>query len=520
MVLIPSLIDESSTSEFFVELFGQPWSKYPKLSKAALVPSFSKATDWGKFNSIMSNSNTILDDIKYLKSDSRTKTVVFTNRYDGIDLPDYTCRILVIDSMPFLDTLEDKYIESVLPNSDTILKKQAQKIEQGMGRSVRGEKDYSVIIMIGTDLVRFIKSNKNKKYFSNQTLKQIEIGHEITQLSKADVKSGKKIEKIILSLINQSLQRDEGWKQYYRENMDQIDDTIIDIAHIEKLSLERKFDIEYKKNNIDKSISMIQHFIDNHATNPSEKGWYLQKKAKYQYSMSVSESITTQIAAHRNNRYLLMPEDNIDFIKLTSISWHRIGNIKDFLISIGSFEELNLFINDVLTNLSFGMKSDKFEKSLDDLGVFLGFKTQRPDKESKKGPDNLWLIEQNQYIMFECKNEVNEERTSIYKSETGQMNNSIAWFNENYSNSKVKNIMIISTKKVTAAGGFNDSVSIINMKNLNKFKKNIKKFCAEFNSTNFNDLSSKKIQEYINTHKLDSNSLITLYTEEAERSLY
>lgn len=520
MVLIPSLIDESLASEVFVELFGTPWIKTPKLSKVALVPSFSKANDWEKFNSIISKSETIVDDIKYLKSDNRSKTVVFANRYDGIDLPDYTCRILIIDSIPFLETLEDKYIESVLPNSDTILKKQAQKIEQGMGRSVRGEKDYSVIIMIGTDLVRFIKSNKNKEYFSSQTLKQIEIGHEITQLSKVDVANGKTTNTVLLSLINQSLGRDEGWKQYYGENMDQIKDTIIEKTHIEKLSLEREFDIEYKKNNIDKSIEKIQQFIDKHVTNPSERGWYLQKKAKYQYSMSISESVKTQTAAYKNNRYLLMPEDTINFVKLTTISWHRTENIKNFLVSIESFEELNLFINDVLTNLSFGMKSDKFEKALDEIGTFLGFKTQRPEKESKKGPDNLWLIGQNQYIMFECKNEVNQERKTIFKSETGQMNNSIAWFNENYSNSTVKNIMIVSTKKINKAGGFINPVSIINGKNLDKFKKNIKNFCAEFNSTDFSDLSSQKIQEYINNHKLDTTSLLNLYTEEVERNLY
>ena len=520
MILIPSLIDESIQSENIVKRFGLPWPKQPRLAKLALVPSFSKAEDWEKFGSIISKKETIINDIKYLKSDNKPNAVVFTNRYDGIDLPDSSCRILIIDSLPFLETLEDKYIESVLPNSDIILKKQAQKIEQGMGRSVRGEKDYSVIMLIGSDLVRFIKSNNNKKYFSNQTLKQIEIGHEITQLSKSDIAIGQKPINVLISLINQSLQRDMGWKQYYGEHMDQINNSVLDKKHINKLTLEREFETEYKKRNVEKSVNLIQSFIDNHVYDKSEKGWYLQKKAKYQFLTSISDSITTQNAAHKSNSYLLLPENNKGFIKLTAVSWHRMENIKNFLFSIGTFEELNLFINDVLTNLSFGMKSDKFEKALDEIGIFLGFKTQRPDKESKKGPDNLWFIGQNQYIMYECKNEVNKEREFIFKSETGQMNNSIAWFNKNYSNSDVKNIMIIDTKKVTPAGGFNQPVSVIKNKNLNKFKRNIKNFSAEFNSTDFNNLSSEKIQEYINVHKLDITSLLNLYTEEAEDSLY
>ena len=62
-------------------------------------------------------------------------------------------------------------------------KKLAQKIEQGLGRSVRGEKDYSVIVLMGNDLVDFITNTKTKEYFS-ETQQQIEIGKIIMSLSK------------------------------------------------------------------------------------------------------------------------------------------------------------------------------------------------------------------------------------------------------------------------------------------------------------------------------------------------
>ena len=44
-----------------------------------------------------------------IKSSSLKKTVVFANRYDGIDLPDDSCRILILDNKPYGQTLEDKY---------------------------------------------------------------------------------------------------------------------------------------------------------------------------------------------------------------------------------------------------------------------------------------------------------------------------------------------------------------------------------------------------------------------------
>ena len=36
---------------------------------------------------------------------------MLTNRYDGIDLPDNTCRILIVDSLPFFTNMADKYEE-------------------------------------------------------------------------------------------------------------------------------------------------------------------------------------------------------------------------------------------------------------------------------------------------------------------------------------------------------------------------------------------------------------------------
>ena len=83
--------------------------------------------------------------------------------------------ILIIDSMPYANSLTERYEEQCRSNSDPINIKAAQKIEQGLGRSVRGEKDYSAILIIGHDLVKFIKSDNSNKFFSEQTRKQVEI---------------------------------------------------------------------------------------------------------------------------------------------------------------------------------------------------------------------------------------------------------------------------------------------------------------------------------------------------------
>ena len=69
----------------------------------------------------------------------------------------------------------------------------------------------------------------------------------------------------------------------------------------------------------------------------------------------------------------------------------------------------------------------------------------------ERGPDNLWALRDNEYILFECKNEAAINRDEIHKDETGQMNNSSAWFQKHYPGAKVKRILIIPTKTLGRA---------------------------------------------------------------------
>ena len=71
-----------------------------------------------------------------------------------------------------------------------------------------------------------------------------------------------------------------------------------------------------------------------------------------------------------------------------------------------------------------------------------GSRRKRPDKEWKAGPDNLWALRDGEYLLVECKSEVQPDRKEIVKDETGQMNNACAWFAKHYNGAKAKNIMM------------------------------------------------------------------------------
>lgn len=511
MILIPSLIDDSLDRLNIINTFAPPRKR--NYGVACLVASFAKARIYSELGALMPDAEKIISVVNNLKKGHFEKTVIFSNRYDGIDLPDETCRILVIDGRPYFNSLADRYEESNRINSDVTNIKIAQKIEQGLGRSVRGEKDYCVIFIIGADLVKFIKSSRTNKYFSPQTKKQIEIGLEIAELAVDELSEKNKPFDALKSLVSQSLQRDEGWKEFYKEEMNKIKISDLRNTLYDTLILEREASILNHSGDCEKASNIIQKIIDNHCEDDIDRGWYLQQMARYKYLQSKVDSNTYQKAAFLKNRELLKPREGIVYKKLEFINENRIQRIIARIKAYNSYQELMLSVESVLADLEFGTSAEKFESAVAELGAFLGFLSERPDKEIKKGPDNLWCGVSNQYFIFECKSEVNIERQEINKHEASQMNTHCGWFENQYGDASVKRIMIIPTKNLSYHADFTHEVEIMRRGTLKTLRNNVKSFFKEFSKYELDSLTDTKIQEFIDTHELDIHSLKSLYSE-------
>ncbi|MCF7717916.1 DEAD/DEAH box helicase family protein [Aeromonas jandaei] len=510
MILIPSLIGDGIDASTILNRLMKPNSGRT-FGVVSLIPSFAQVEQYEKMGATVARRDDIFETVKSLKEGYFEKSVVFANRYDGIDLPDDSCRLLFLDSKPFFDSLSDRYEEECRGSSDIINVRIAQKVEQGLGRSVRGEKDYSVIFIIGGDLVQFIKSSATSKYFSPQTRKQIEIGLQIVEFAKED--NNKDAMDILIDLAKQSLSRDEGWKQFYQESMSEIetDDLPRDIYDIinDEYKAEKKFSIgDYQG-----AIAIGQKLCDRFCADETEHGWYLQQLARYNYAISKEVSIKIQKQAFNKNLQLLKPTTGVDYKKIVYINQNRVKRIKAWIKRFKSHQDLIIKVGEIEQNLRFGMPSDKFEAAISELGEAIGFITQRPDKEIKKGPDNLWCGVDNQYFLIECKNEVEEDRIEINKGEAGQMNSHCAWFDEEYGDVPCKRIMITPARKLSYYGDFTHDVEVMRKTGLKKLTKHFKEFYLEFSRFNMNDLDDDIVQRLLNIHLLDIENLKNIYTE-------
>nr|WP_010890672.1 DEAD/DEAH box helicase family protein [Lactococcus lactis]AAC56040.1 L. lactis predicted coding region ORF00041 [Lactococcus lactis] len=513
MIIVPSLIRDNLDRNLIITKFSK--AKYNNFGGVALVPSTAKAKQYQVAGGTVATSQNIMEKIDKIKNNSLQNLLVINNRYDGIDLPDETCRILIIDSIPYFNSLSDRYEEACRPSSEIMNKRIAQKIEQGLGRGVRGEKDYCVIIIIGSDLVKFIRSIVSRKYFSAQTKKQIDIGLSIAEMTNEDEEDQNQDDfEIIKSLIKQSAGRDESWKQYYVDEMATITDYTTDFSLYEKLEIERDIEKTFLIDDYKSACEKLQSYIDKYTCDELEKGWYLQQLARFYYKKERIKSNKLQKIAFKNNNQLLKPKTGVTYQKVSYIDQNRLSKVRDFLIKFENYEELQLTTNEILDNLSFGVNSNKFEASLQKIGDILGFISQRPDKDIRKGPDNLWCGVDNHYFIFECKNQVSDTREEISKHEAGQMNNHCAWFKSEYGDTvSVSRFLIIPTKKLSYQADFEHEVEIIRKGKLRSLKNNIKSFIDNLHSYNLQNISDETLQEMLSEHHLDIEDLKTRYSE-------
>jgi replicative superfamily II helicase len=512
MVLLPSLINEELDRETIVKRFGTS-NKKRNVGVVALVPSFNRAKDWEAYGAILAKTDTVWHIIDNLKKGEFERTVVLANRYDGIDLPDSSCRVLIFDSKPYSESLLDLYQEFCRPSSEATLMRTVRTVEQGMGRSVRGEKDYCVIVVIGTDIVRLVRDRESRKYLSSQMATQIELGLEIADLARQDIENGEKPINAFDTLTRQCLGRDEDWKAFYVEKMSTVKPKGANENVLRLYALELEAEEHFASGDYATASEKLQALLDSHAVHLDDKGWYLQEMARYHYRSNRSESDRLQVAAHKSNRLLLKPASGVTVAKLVIQSQGRVERIAKWVGSFGKYSDLDVGVSDILGRLVFGVRADKFENALDELSRALGFAGERPDKEWKEGPDNLWALDDSQYILWECKNEVELTRAEINKREAEQMNRHSAWFEKHYPGMKVKRVIVHPCNTVQSAAAFTHEVEAMREGELKKLVKSAKEFFKSFEPQNFNDLSTAHIQKMVNAHKLAVPDLLNLYTK-------
>lgn len=507
MVLVPSLIDARASRAVIVEHLGRPDTNR-KYGVVTLVPSQSRTSDWAEYGAAVAMKHEIRGAVAKLHSSQFEKTVALVNRYDGVDLPDDACRLLVLDGRPHADNYADRYEESCRPEADSTLMRLARRIEQGMGRSVRGEKDYSVIVLIGDDLVRALNNERAMRHISPQLRTQLSIGREIASMAQQDCAATEEALGVIKELVKQCTGRDAGWKQFYVERMAEVTPAPSNPDALRRFAAEYRAEEAIAFGDCTKAVCEIQELLDSGTFSDADRGWYLQTMARLKYGHQRVDSEKLQLSAQRSNRRLLRPQSGVTVSRLEPLDQGRMERIIEWIAAHDTYQSLNVSVTDAIERLTFGTTADRFEDALEQLGRMLGFASERPDADYKEGPDNLWALPGRKYILWECKNEVDTARNEVNKRESDQMNRSCAWFAKHYEGLECTNVLVHPAFKLESAAGLRHPVCACRERDLKALVTKVRLFFGEFQALNLKDLSAAHVQKLVDAHRLMPGSVV------------
>src|SRR5438445_6773125 len=107
--------------------------------------------------------------------------VVIVNSYDGNNLPQAACRLIIVYGLPDLTHKIEHIEHSALGGSELITSQFVQRIEQGMGRGIRSNDDYCVVILMGRSLIGMLYADNAVSMFTPATLAQLELSEKLAE---------------------------------------------------------------------------------------------------------------------------------------------------------------------------------------------------------------------------------------------------------------------------------------------------------------------------------------------------
>lgn len=500
MILLPQVINPKITDEDIQRLCKNVSQKY---NVVVITPSTYRANKWESIADLVLNTKNISEGVERLKT-QYVGLVVLNNRYDGIDLPQSACRLLVIDGLPDARNLIDRVKQSSLLSSNYDNVEKIQRIEQGMGRGIRSSDDYCVVLLTGKGLTSAIYTDNAIDNFSPATRTQMNISESVT----AQVKD-KPIEELE-KLMDYCLLQDPQWVAFSKGQLAQLtyqeraDSKSIKLSLYEAYLLATRGDV--------RGACRIIESTANACNDNALKGYLKQVLAEYTNIIDEHESQVILLSANSFNQRIMKPILGLNYTKVNALTQEQALQCSTYLNSkFLIHNRMIISANAIVDDLYFRPNSaNKFEAAMDNLAKMLGFNSQRPELAYNKGPDNLWSIGNQMYLVIECKNEATSD--TISKNYCNQLNGSSTWFENQYDfTSQHIPIMVHPSVKFEYASSPMLNIRIINEEKLQELRQNALRFFESI-STN-NEISNiDAIRQKLETYKLRGQDIVNEYT--------
>jgi len=389
-----------------------------------LVPSQRHANKWLEYVGGKDNSN-VAEQVEAFKNSAPPAKLLLKARYDGVDLPGDTCRVMVIDELPSgIGTLE-RFLWEKLGLNVVLRSTVASRIVQSFGRISRGMSDYGVVFLTGS-LLNWILIPDNQKLLPEFLQNQLGVGMVLS----GSLKEGQEF----VDGVNQCLDRDAGWLDFYKTRMAKaapIGTAPAEKNAVEIAQIESSFAEAYWQRDFGSASEVLSRKIDStFAASYNVGAWH---SLWLGYCLDLLGDGNAASDFYQNAHHV---QKNIP-------PWNSGGDTPS--------EEYPFQVNEVARYLSSGSRVTnqgyrnferdiavldgsgsprQTEEAIRQLGLYLGLDSRRPEAEQGTGPDAFWSTPELPSFCFELKTDKGSD-SRLSKRDVGQMHNHVQWCKNN-----------------------------------------------------------------------------------------
>jgi hypothetical protein len=442
-----------------------------------IVPSKPSADKWRADADQILIGDKVAGGIEKLRA-GHVGLTVLVNRYDGIDLPGDACRILALFELPEVSSFREAADMNILGNSKAGLRRQMQRIEQGMGRGVRSNDDYCVVLLCGPKLTSRVKSPESRQMLTGATQAQLELSTKLAkQLDGTDIDG-------IVKVIKQCLHRDSGWVKVSKKAL--LKATPSQGLSLDPLAVAMRTAFDQARMGDHPAAVQTLKKVVNTVDDEDAKALCLVRQAEIAHHIDPANAQKILLAAHKLNHSVLRPLEGIAYQKLSPVSGKQAAAVQE--IHRSRFLEAAdriLHFKSLVEDLKFEPgTNNEFEAAIYEVGCLIGVGSQRPEKTPEKGPDNLWAFSNGEFLVIECKNGATSDN-GISKHDLGQLDQGIDWFEEKYTSTVPKTALIIHPMKHTGPGAaMIEGARVMTEKQLDKLRDALVNFAKALGDEN------------------------------------
>jgi hypothetical protein len=427
--------------------------QYSSEHKACVIsPSNYRLGLWGTDVNVF-DTKAGENEIERFRQSTKAERLGLAARYDGIDLPGDSCRMLILDHIPFGESLYSEFIDQTIKTGMLRSAHVATRIIQAIGRIFRSNTDHGIVMLKGNDLQRWLTVPRNRVFLPPLLQKQIQLGMALVE----KVADGQTTYE---ELINAVLDGDPGWDALYKNSINGFghEEGSHGLAWFEKALIQERDAFYLLWDGHYQNAATQYTNLAKEAASEDENlvAWYKHwaglcylasnvrtAAARYFSQAANVRSELGRLAAKDISIEPAEAEPGFQALKLAT-SFNKGRHVK----TVAKIRE----------DLDYGDKTKSAEESLKQLGLLLALESSRPDNETGSGPDVLWLGDK-VGAAFELK--TNNTSGEYSKDDIRECNDHCVWLDTNYPNKHIHKFLVGKHHKVARIANPDDALRVI-----------------------------------------------------------